>query len=333
MTTEAVTITVKRVAGSRNLLTAGVLVAICLVFTVLSPFFLSQANWINTSTTMTQILLLGIGQTYVIIARGIDLSAGATLSLSGMVSGAVMYNLFAPYDTVPEGTAALVGIIIALAVGLLVGLVNGFLIAYLKIPAFVATLGMLGIASGASYLLTNGQSLSGIPPIIGEVGNHNVVGWIPVPVIITAVVTVIAWYVLSQTRFGERTYLLGDNPDAVIRAGVNDRRHLLTVYAISGLLAGLAALVAMGRLSTASPTAGSGAELQAIATVVIGGASLYGGRGTIGGTVLGAAIVTVLLTGLIIIGVPPFWQVITVGIVLIAAVFLDQQKEIRAARK
>ncbi|THG29306.1 ABC transporter permease [Naasia lichenicola] len=322
-----------RIGRSRNALTAGVLLAICILFTILSPYFLTQANWLNTSTTMTQILLLGLGQTFVIISRGIDLSVGANLSLSGMVAGAFMTGVLAPYESVGEVPSALIGAALAIGTGLLVGIINGLLIAFLRIPAFVATLGMLGVCSGASYLLTNGQSLSGIPTAIGTAGNYNILGWIPVPVIVTAIVVAVAIYVLSQTRFGERTYMLGDNPDAVVRAGINDRRHLVAVYAISGALAGLAAIIAMGRLASASPTAGANAELQAIATVVIGGASLYGGRGTIFGTVLGAAIVTVLLTGLIIIQVPPFWQVITVGVVLITAVFLDQQKELRAAKR
>jgi ribose transport system permease protein len=217
-----------------------------------------------------------------------------------------------------------VGFIVAIAVGTLVGAVNGVLVARYDIPAFVVTLGTLGICTGLADLVYNGQEISTIPTAIAQIGNTNLGGWIPVPVLVAAVLTLIAGTALARTRFGLFTYAIGDNREAASRAGVNTRRHLVKVYVLSGFLAGVAGIVVMCRLGVASPTSGSSDNLNAIAAAVIGGTSLFGGRGTIAGSVIGTAIISVLLTGLIIVNVPPFWQLVAVGVVLIAAVYVDQ---------
>lgn len=310
----------------------GVLVLIVVVFSLASGSFLTRANWLNTSSTATEVLLLAVGETFVIVSGGIDLSVGATLGLSGMVGGWVMAHFFATSGT-PGGIVTAIGIVVAIGVGALVGVVNGVLIARYDIPSFVVTLGTLGIATGLADLVANGQEISLLPATIGNIGNTNLAGWLPVPVLVTAVITVIAGLVLAKTRFGMFTYTIGDNREAAVRAGVADRRHLLKIYILSGVLAAIAGVTVMTRLAAASPTSGANDELNAIAAVVIGGASLFGGRGTIVGSVIGTAIISVLLTGLIIVNVPPFWQLVAVGVVLIVAVYIDQLgPQLRAQR-
>ena len=300
----------------------GVLVLIVVAFSIASSDFLTKANWLNTSSTATEVMLLAVGETFVIVSGGIDLSVGATLGLSGMVGGWVMAHFFATSGT-PGGIVTTIGIIVAIAVGAMVGLVNGVLVARYDIPSFVVTLGTLGIGTGLADLVANGQEISLLPPTIGNIGNTNLGGWLPVPVLVTAAITVLAGIVLAKTRFGIFTYTIGDNREAAVRAGVDDRRHLLKFYVLSGVLAGVAGVTVMTRLARRSHVWAND-ELNAIAAVVIGGASLFGGRGTIAGSVIGTAIISVLLTGLIIVNVPPFWQLVAVGVVLIAAVYIDQ---------
>jgi ribose transport system permease protein len=300
----------------------GVLVLIVVAFSIDSPYFLTQSNWLNTSSTATEVLLLAVGETFVIVSGGIDLSVGATLALSGMAGAWVMTNAFA--TGTPGGIVTAVGFIVAIAVGMVVGTVNGVLISRYEIPAFVVTLGTLGICTGLSDLVYNGQEISTIPAGIAKIGNTNLGGWVPVTVLVAAVLTIAAGTALARTRFGLFTYAIGDNREAASRAGVNTRRHLVKVYVLSGFLAGVAGIVVMCRLGVASPTSGSSDNLNAIAAAVIGGTSLFGGRGTIAGSVVGTAIISVLLTGLIIVNVPPFWQLVAVGVVLIAAVYVDQ---------
>ncbi|HLI58705.1 MAG TPA: ABC transporter permease [Solirubrobacteraceae bacterium] len=304
----------------------GVLVVIVLAFSIDSSHFLSQANWLNTSSAATEVMLLAVGQTFVIVSGGIDLSVGASLGLSGMCGAWVMEHFFS-HAGVPTGAPVAVtaiGFAVTLLVGAAVGLVNGVLIAQYDIPPFVVTLGTLGICTGLADLISNGQEITVLPLAIGNLGNDNLGGWVPVIVIATALITVAAGLVLARTRFGALTYTIGDNREAAVRAGVADRRHLRRIYVLSGALAGVAAMTVMARLAAASPTSGSDDELNAIAAVVIGGASLFGGRGTIAGAVIGTLIISVLLTGLIIINVPSFWQLVAVGAVLIAAVYVDQ---------
>ena len=301
----------------------GVLIAIVVGFSIASPYFLTRANWINTSTTATEVLLLAIGETFVIVSGGIDLSVGAALGLSGMCGGWMMMHLFSGGGTPPVLVIA-VGFAATVLAGLAVGAVNGLLISRLSIPAFVVTLGTLGICTGLGDLISNGQEISAIPAGIARIGDTNIGGWIPVTVLVAVVLAGIFGLLLARTRFGTYTYAIGDSREAATRAGVNSRRHLLKVYIIAGGLAGVAGVTVMARLGVASPTSGSNDNLNAIAAAVIGGTSLFGGRGTIAGSVIGTAIISVLLTGLIIVNVPSFWQLVAVGVVLIAAVYIDQ---------
>jgi ribose transport system permease protein len=308
-----------------------VLAAIVVAFSIGSPYFLTRANWLNTSSTATEVLLLAVGETFVICSGGIDLSVGAVLGFSGTAGAWVMATGFANAHGAAVGALS-VGFLAAIAAGGAFGLLNGVLVAWAGIPPFVVTLGTLGIATGLGFLLNNGQEISAIPGSVTTFGNTNLGGWIPVPVLITAVITIWCGLLLAKTRFGAYTLSIGDSREAVIRAGVNHRRVLLRIYLLSGLLAGVAAVLVMARLGAGSPSSGATDNLNAIAAVVIGGASLFGGRGTIIGSVIGTGIIAVLVTGLVLINVPPFWQEVTVGAVLIIAVYIDQLRNRKSTR-
>jgi ribose transport system permease protein len=320
-------------AAVRDLWIGGVLLALIVAFSIDSPYFLTRANWLNTSSTGTEVLLLAVGETFVICAGGIDLSVGAVLGFAGTAGAWVMSQLTAGQPTGAEVGAIALGFAAAVAAGLAFGLVNGFLVAWAGIPPFVVTLGTLGIATGFGYLLNNGQEISAIPGSVTTFGNDNLGGWVPVPVLITAVITIWCGLLLARTRFGAYALSIGDSREAVVRAGINDRRYLLEIYTLSGVLAGVAAVLVMARLGAGSPDSGATDNLNAIAAVVIGGASLFGGRGTIIGSVIGTGIIAVLLTGLVLVNVPPFWQEVAVGVVLIAAVYIDQLRNRKTSRK
>lgn len=316
----------------RDLWIGGVLLALIVAFSIDSPYFLTRANWLNTSSTGTEVLLLAVGETFVICSGGIDLSVGAVLGFAGTAGAWVMATAF------PGATGSAVGPVVlgfaaAVAAGTAFGVLNGFLVAWAGVPPFVVTLGTLGIATGFGYLLNNGQEISAIPASVATFGNKNLGGWVPVPVLITAVITIWCGLLLAKTRFGAYTLTIGDSREAAVRAGINDRRYLLEIYTLSGLLAGIASVLVMARLGAGSPVSGATDNLNAIAAVVIGGASLFGGRGTIIGSVIGTGIIAVLLTGLVLVNVPPFWQEVAVGAILIAAVYIDQLRHRKAIRR
>ncbi|MGD0555645.1 MAG: ABC transporter permease [Streptosporangiaceae bacterium] len=319
-------------AAIRDLWIGGVLLVLIIAFSIDSPYFLTRANWLNTSSTATEVLLLAVGETFVICAGGIDLSVGAVLGFSGTAGAWVMAHGFAATNGAAVG-AVTAGFIAAIAVGAGFGLLNGFLVAWAGVPPFVVTLGTLGMATGFGYLLNNGQEISAIPGSVTTFGNTNLGGWIPVPVLITAVITIWCGLLLAKTRFGAYALSIGDSREAVVRAGINDRRYLLKIYLLSGALAGVASVLVMARLGAGSPVSGATDNLNAIAAVVIGGASLFGGRGTIIGSVIGTAIIAVLLTGLVLVNVPSFWQEVAVGAVLIAAVYIDQGRNRRSSTR
>lgn len=311
--------------------TFGVLAAIIAGFSFTTTNFLTQQTWLAVSVAATHVLLLAVGQTYVVISRGIDLSVGGVLGLTGMASGLLMSNLMHAGWSDPL-TIALGGLA-ALAAGAVLGTANGLVITRLNVTPLIATLAMLGVAQGLTQLLNHGQELADLPVGLGEFGNRVLLGgWVPVPVLICAVITVVAALVLHRTRFGRRTYAIGSNPEAALRMGINVRRHVTLVFLLSGALAGVTGFLVMAQLSAASVTAGTGAELKSITAVVIGGASLFGGRGTIAGAVIGTAIIAVLETGLVIARVSSAWQLLAVGLILVAAVWADQQR-LRLARR
>jgi ribose transport system permease protein len=302
-----------------------ILVGLIAVFSLInSTDFFTASNGRNIATDAAVLLILGTGMTYVIITAGIDLSVGSVLVFSGVVAARAM-NAVGGNGT---GTI-LVGLVIAVLAGLGWGLINGFLIAKAKIPAFIVTLGTFGIALGAALLITGGVDERQVPTkLIDDVGTGRVLG-IPWLILVAAVVSLIFGVILAQTRFGRYTYATGANAEGVRRAGINVDAHLIKVYALMGTLAGLAGYVSLARFGTTTIGGHTTDNLNTIAAVVIGGTSLFGGVGTILGTVFGVFIPAVLQNGFVIVGVQPFWQQVAVGIVLIVAVYLDQLRRAR----
>ncbi len=266
-------------------------------------------------------LLLGLGQTYVIISGGIDLSVGFVMGLAAVIMARVMQQL----SGLPPEMALGLGILAAFSVSLIPGMINGWLIAQLRVPAFIGTLGMYGVARGSGFLAAGGTTVPVNNPWLFEMGNGKLLG-VPVPIIITVMAVLILHYVLSQTRFGQYTYAIGGNRMAAIRSGINVRRHTMMIYLIAAGCAGLAGMIYTSRFSAGAAQAGEPMLLDSIAAVVIGGASLFGGSGTIIGTVIGALIIAVIQYGLVFVNVEPFWQFVAVGVVIIVSVLVDQSQ-------
>ena len=298
-----------------------ILAGLIIVFATLEyDSFVSASNARNIFTDAAVLLVLAVGMTYVIITAGIDLSVGAVLVFSGVVSAKFMSAVGGDnWGTILLGLAA------ALASGMAWGVVNGFLIAKAKIPPLIVTLGTLGMALGFALLITGGVDEREVPiKLIDTVGTGRLFDQIPYLVIISLAVAVVFGIVLAATRFGRYTYAVGSNEEAARRAGIPVDRHLIKVYALAGTLAGLAGFLSLARFSTTTIGGHDTDNLSAIAAVVIGGTSLFGGIGTILGSVFGVFIPAVLENGFVIIGVNPFWQEIAVGAVLVGAVYLDQ---------
>jgi ribose transport system permease protein len=266
-------------------------------------------------------LLLGLGQTFVIISGGIDLSVGFVMGLCAVIMARVMQSLAG----LPPEVALLCGLLAAFLVSLIPGTINGFLIAHLRVPAFIGTLGMFGVARGTGFLAAGGTTVPVNNSWLFEMGSAKLLG-VPVPVVITIIVVIALHYVLSQTRFGQYTYAIGGNRMAALRSGINVRRHTMMIYLISAGCAGIAGMIYTARFSAGAAQGGEPLLLDSIAAVVIGGASLFGGSGTIIGTVIGALIIAVIQYGLVFIDVEPFWQFVAVGVVIIVSVLVDQSK-------
>jgi predicted ABC-type sugar transport system permease subunit len=292
-----------------------------------TTFLFNLVSVQNILLAAVQPLLIGLGMTLVIIAGGIDLSVGFTVGLAAVMS-ALLMNVFDP--GLPPLLSFLFSTILALASAAVIGLVNGFMIARWNVPAFIGTLGMYGVARGVSYLIAvNSGSGSTVPttnPVSNEIGNGTVFWVIPTPVFITFLIVLFLHYLLSRTRFGQYTYAVGGNRNAAIRAGIRVERHTIMLYILTAILAGVAGVLYTGRFTAGAAQAGEPTLLNAIAAVVIGGASLFGGEGTITGTVIGALIIAVIEFGLVFINVQPFWQFIAVGAVIILSVLVDQAR-------
>ena len=292
-----------------------VLLILVIAMSVLSPYFLSVSNVLNILLATSTIGILAIGATLILSSNGLDLSVGSVLGFSGVVGAYLVAIVGLPWPF------AIIG---ALAAGAFAGAINGFLVTRTRIPAFIVTLGMLGIARGFALIIApNGGAIYGLSPEIVYLGQGRPFG-IPTPVIILAVTAVIAHYLLAYSRFGRHTLALGDNEAAARATGIPVERHRWILYTISGLTAGLAGLVFMARVNAGDPTAGLNYELTAITAAIIGGTSLFGGKGSILGTMVGALIMGVLQNGLNLLAVPSFWQQVAIGMVLILAVYIDQ---------
>lgn len=287
----------------------GVLVA---GFAVAHGSFLSFGNIANILVQSTILLLIALPMTLIIMTEGLDLSMGAVLTFASIVLAAV---------SVASGSA-LLGVGAALLVGLAFGLVNGGLIAFLGIPPFIVTLGTLGVAQGLSLVVTDGQSIVGIPASIPALYSAQLFN-IPVPVVIAILVYLVVHVLLYHTKFGTYIFALGGNREALKLAGVSDRRMLIAVYAFGGMMAGFAALLMTARMNSAHPTAAIGMEFDAIAAVAVGGTSFERGDGWLLGTLLGVLAVGVLRNGLNLLAVPSSAQVACIGVLVILALFID----------
>jgi ribose transport system permease protein len=306
-----------------------VLAVIVVIFAVIKPgSFLTIFNIRGIVQDTSILAVLGVGMTFVIITGGIDLSVGSVLVFSGVVADKAMAALSG------QGWgAALVGLLVAVACGLAWGLINGFLIARAKVPPLIVTLGTLGMALGLAEVITGGVDLRDIPNVmVNSVGFGNIFWKVPTLAVIAAVVIVIGIVGLHRTRFGLHTYALGSNPEAGRRSGLNVPGHLIMIYALSGLLAGFAGWLNLAFFQSTTIGGQSTTNLSVIAGTVIGGTSLFGGYGSILGTTIGLFIPTTLQNGFVIIGIQPFWQEVVVGAVLIAAVYVDQQRRAAALR-
>lgn len=289
-----------------------VFVAFYVAMSIVSPAFNTKSNILNVLSQMSVMAILAIGQTFVIVSGGIDLSVGTLVGLSGMLGGMYMAtskNLVA-------------GILIVLAVSTLVGLINGFLTGYLKIAAFIATLGTQVICSSVTYVCSDGNSFSGFPKALDVVGNYKILG-IRFYVIFMILLYVLMTWFMSATKMGRFTYAIGSNMEASRLSGVNVKLYTMFCYMASGFMCGLATLVNMVRLMAVDPTTGSGLEMDSIAAAVIGGVSMAGGKGTLPGTFVGVLLYCFLRNALNLLGINPFWQGTVTGVVIIVAVLAE----------
>lgn len=305
------------VAWFKSLLINNAMVVV-MIFVIL--FFLYRSARFGTPENMVTILiaaapfaLIALGQTLVILTGGIDLSVGSVIAASAMAGALVAKS---------NPGQIWLALLVAVLVGLAAGLINGAVVAYLKVPPFIATLGMMTLASGLAYVIGGGAPINGLPDGFGVFANTEILG-IKIPVILMVISIVALAIIMKRTAYGMRVYAVGGNRLAAEIAGVNASRVLLSVYAISGVLAGLSGIMIASRVISGAPNLGTGYELDAIAAVVIGGASLMGGRGSIWGTALGLLLIQTLNNGFDLLIIPAYWQDIMKGVLIVAAVAID----------
>ena len=301
---------IRRLLLDNGALTA--LIVLVIAMSALSGDFLTTDNLLNVGVQAAVTAILAFGVTFVIVSAGIDLSVGSVAALSATVLA---------WSATQHGVPVFLAVILAIATGIAAGLVNGFLIAYGKLPPFIATLAMLSVARGLSLVISQGSPIA-FPDSVSHLGD-TLGGWLPVPVLVMIVMGLIAAFVLGRTYIGRSMYAIGGNEEAARLSGLRVSRQKLAIYALSGVFAAAAGIVLASRLSSAQPQAADGYELDAIAAVVIGGASLAGGTGKASGTLIGALILAVLRNGLNLLSVSAFWQQVVIGVVIALAVLLD----------
>jgi len=315
MTTTTVSTATSLRAGAGKFLAANGplvgLVALCLVLFIATPVFLTGQNLLNVGIQASTIAVLAFGMTFVIVAGGIDLSVGSVAALSAMGSAWVFAE---------AGMPGWIAIIAGLALGGLLGAVSGLGVAFGRLPSFIATLAMLSVARGLTLVLSDGRPIS-TPAEVNFLGRT--IGGFPIPIAVLLLTGVIAAFILNRTVVGREMYAVGGNVEAARLSGIRVRKVLITVFTLSGMYAGLAGMLLAGRLNSAQPQAASGFELDAIAAVVIGGASLAGGVGKVSGTLVGALILAVIRNGLNLLNVSSFWQQVVIGLVIAIAVGID----------
>jgi ribose transport system permease protein len=287
-----------------------ILALLCAGMALATPYFLTERNLTNLGFQASFVAVLALGQLLVILARGIDLSVGSIVGLAGVLGVA----------TAAGGATTL---LVFAATGLAVGAVNGGVQIWGRVQSpFIVTLGTLGIVRGLALVISDGQTETGLPPVVSTLGSGSVAD-VPVPVVLVLVLAGLTALMLERTQWGRWIYAVGGNPVAARRAGIPVDRVLLSVYMLSGLAAGIAAILVAGRTNAASPQAGQLLELDAITAVIIGGASFLGGRGRVANVIAGALIIGVIRNGLDLLGVSPFWQLIAIGLLVIVSLELD----------
>ena len=308
------------------------LALLVIVFALLEPRFLHPLNLMNILRQVSISGLVAIGMTFVILTAGIDLSVGSLVALTGLVAAYVakggLDDRFALGASADAGNPVILAVAAAIAVGMLCGALQGLAVTRLRVPPFVVTLGGLTAFRGAALLLSGGGPISGFSQDYVWWGQGRVWG-VPVPVVVFATAAIVAWAVLSQSAFGRHVYAVGGNASAAELNGVDTRRTTFAVYVIVGFFCGLASFLLSARLNSAEAVAGMGLELDVIAAVVIGGTSLFGGVGSIFGTVVGVVLIGVLRNGLVLLNVSSFVQQILIGLILVLAVAIDQRAKLR----
>ncbi|GIM97060.1 ABC transporter permease [Paractinoplanes toevensis] len=318
----------RRAANLQSVWILGVLVVIIAAFSAAAGTkFLSTSNFSLISQNIAVWAVLGVGMTFVIITSGIDLSIGSVLVFSSVIAAKIMESVGGDgWSTAAAGIGG------ALASGIAWGALNGFLIAKAKIPPLIVTLGALSVALGLAQVLTGGIDIRSVPESLTDFNTYIKILGIPALPFVALIVLIIGGIVLHKTKFGRYTYAVGSNELGARRVGINVDRHLILVYALSGACAGLGAVLALAQFGTTTIAGQSLTNLNVIAAVVIGGTSIFGGEGSIFGTVVGLFIPAVLQAGFVIVGVEAFWQGVAVGSVLVAAVYVDQSRRAAALR-
>ncbi|MGA1804832.1 ABC transporter permease [Rhizobium sp. HT1-10] len=291
------------------------LIVVSILMSFASDTFFSVSNILNVMRQVSVVAILAVGMTFVILTGGIDLSVGAVMALAGTMAAGLMVHF---------GLPGWVGLLAGIVLGVGLGIFNGLLVAWGRMPAIIVTLATMGIARGIGLIYSGGYPISGVPSWISWFGVGRV-GIIPVPVILTVIIYALAWVLLQRTPFGRHVYAIGGNELAAKLSGVKTARVKLAVYAISGLTAGLAAVILTGRLMSGQPNAGVGFELDAIAAVVLGGTAIAGGRGLILGTLIGAVLLGILSNGLNLMGINPYLQDIIRGFIILLAIYIARE--------
>ncbi len=300
-----------------QLAAAGALIVVFVALSFASPAFLTADNLFNVGTQTTVTAVIAIGVTLVIITKGIDLSVGSVAALSGVLGVMMMVNL---------GLPPLLAIFGGILVGAGAGFVNGFLVSLANLNPFIATLGMLSVARGLVLIVTGATAVFGVPNSFRLLGQGTMMGGLPIPVLVLIVVAIGGHIVLTRTRLGRYAYAIGSNIEAARLSGIPVRRYLIMVYVIAGGLTGLGGMIASSRVASGQPNFGIGLELDVIAAAVIGGTSLFGGQGTIPGTLIGAFLIALIRNGAVLLGIDTFYQQVIIGVIIWVAVYWDQYR-------
>lgn len=298
------------------------LIVLCIIMTILSPTFLTVNNLLNILQQIAVISIIAVGMTFVIIQGGIDLSVGSIVAFTGLIMAGLMKN---------EGWSVWLSILVGILVGIFLGFINGFLVAEIKLPPFIATLGMMSLARGAAFTISGGQPIYTLPESFDNISGK--IGIIPIPALIMIGIYLLAGYILKYTKIGRYTYAIGGNETASVLSGINVKLYKIIVYIISGLCCAISSILLTARLDSAVPVAADGYELDAIAAVVIGGTSMMGGEGKISGTFMGALIIGIVNNGLNLLAVPQGPQRMIKGAIIVLAVAFDILRKRRQKEK